>query len=119
MGIEVWDEDKNMMSQRSLFASADFVIAGRYHPAVFALSAGVPQVCIPYEHKATGVLALAQLPDVMLPIEEVTAEKLVNLARYVLDNAEDIRERSRRASADLQRLSSETSRAVAQLVTTR
>jgi len=34
--VEVWDEDRDMMSQRSLFASADFVIAGRYHPAVFA-----------------------------------------------------------------------------------
>lgn len=117
--IDVWDEEKNMMSQRALFASADFVIAGRYHPAVFALSAGVPQVCIPYEHKATGVLALAQLSDVVLPIEEVTVDKLENLARYVLENEEDIRTRSRQASVDLQRLSSETSRSVAQLVTIR
>lgn len=117
--IEVWDEDRDMMSQRSLFASADFVIAGRYHPAVFALSAGVPQVSIPYEHKATGVLALAGLSDVVLPIEDVTEEKLVSLATYVRDNASDIRERSQRAAATLRELSSQTSRAMAELVVRR
>ncbi len=117
--IEVWDEDRDMMSQRSLFASADFVIAGRYHPAVFALSAGVPQVCIPYEHKATGVLALAGLSDVVLPIEDITEEKLVSLATYVRDNASDIRERSQRAAATLRELSSHTSRAMAELVVRR
>lgn len=117
--IEVWDEDRDMMSQRALFASADFVISGRYHPAVFALSAGVPQVCIPYEHKATGVLALAGLSDVVLPIEDVTEEKLVSLATYVRDNAGDIRERSQRASVTLRALSSETSQGMAQLVRSR
>lgn len=117
--VQVWDEDRDMMSQRALFASADFVISGRYHPAVFALSAGVPQVCIPYEHKATGVLALAGLSDVVLPIEDVTEEKLVSLATYVRDNAGDIRERSQRASVTLRALSSETSQAMAQLVRSR
>jgi colanic acid/amylovoran biosynthesis protein len=114
--VEVWDENLDMMSQRTLFAAADFVIAGRYHPAVFALSAGVPQVCIPYEHKATGVLALANLSDVVIPIEEVTQESLVARAQYVLDNAESIRERSHRAAVSLRSLSSETSRAIAALV---
>lgn len=114
--VEVWDEERDMMSQRSLFASADFVIAGRYHPAVFSLSAGVPQVCIPYEHKATGVLALADLSDVVLPIEDVTEEKLVALASYVRDNALHIRERSQRAAVTLRELSSQTSRAMAELV---
>lgn len=114
--IEVWDEERDMMSQRSLFASADFVIAGRYHPAVFALSAGVPQVCIPYEHKATGVLALAGLSDVVLPIENVSEQEMKSLAAYVRDNASDVRERSQRASVTLRELSSETSRAMAKLV---
>jgi colanic acid/amylovoran biosynthesis protein len=114
--IDVWDENLNMMSQRSLFAAADFVIAGRYHPAVFALSAAVPQICIPYEHKATGVLALADLSDLVLPIEEVSDEKIVALARYVIANADDIRMRSQRASVTLQALSGETSRAMVHLV---
>jgi colanic acid/amylovoran biosynthesis protein len=117
--IEVFNEEADMLSQRALFASADFVIAGRYHPAVFALSAGVPQVCVPYEHKATGVLALAGLSDVVLPIQDVTVEKLTELARYVLEREQDIRERSQKAATTLRDISAETSIAVAQLVSTK
>ena len=101
-----------MLAQRALFASADFVVAGRYHPAVFALSAGVAQVCIPYEHKATGVLQLAGLSDVVVPIAEVTTERLVDVARRVREQADDVRERSRDAATRLAELSSQTSRAV-------
>jgi colanic acid/amylovoran biosynthesis protein len=114
--IEVWDENLDMLSQRSLFAAADFVIAGRYHPAVFAISGGVPQLCIPYEHKATGLLQLAGLSDLVLPIEEVTAEKLVKLAEYVLESREDIRIRTTAASKQLRELSAKTSDAVAELI---
>jgi colanic acid/amylovoran biosynthesis protein len=110
--VSVFDESCDMLAQRALFASADFVVAGRYHPAVFALSAGVAQVCIPYEHKATGVLQLAGLSDVVVPIAEVTTERLVDVARRVREHADDVRERSRRAAEHLAELSSQTSRAV-------
>jgi polysaccharide pyruvyl transferase WcaK-like protein len=83
---------------------------------VFALSAGVPQVCIPYEHKATGVLQLAGLSDVVVPIEEVTPERLVAAARRVRDQADDVRARSLRAAAQLSELSSRTSKAVVALL---
>ena len=114
--VSVFDESRDMLAQRALFASADFVVAGRYHPAVFALSAGVPQVCIPYEHKATGVLQLAGLSDVVVPIEEVTPERLVAAARRVRDQADDVRARSLRAAAQLSELSSRTSKAVVALL---
>lgn len=110
--VSVFDESRDMLAQRALFASADFVIAGRYHPAVFALSAGVPQVCIPYEHKATGVLQLAGLSDVVVPIAEVTTERLVAVARRVREQSDDVRERSRDAATRLAELSSQTSRTV-------
>lgn len=110
--VSVFDESRDMLAQRALFASADFVIAGRYHPAVFALSAGVPQVCIPYEHKATGVLQLAGLSDVVVPIAEVSTERLVAVARRVREQADVVRERSRDAATRLAELSSQTSRAV-------
>ena len=110
--VSVFDESRDMLSQRALFASADFVVAGRYHPAVFALSAGVAQVCIPYEHKATGVLQLAGLSDVVVPIDEVTPDRLVAVARYVVANSDDVRERSRAAASKLAEVSARTSRAV-------
>lgn len=114
--VAVFDESRDMLAQRALFASADFVVAGRYHPAVFALSAGVPQVCIPYEHKATGVLQLAGLSDLVVPIAEVTTERLVALARHVRDHADDVRVRSQRAAGELAALSSRSSRAVVELM---
>lgn len=110
--VGVFDESRDMLAQRALFASADFVVAGRYHPAVFALSAGVPQVCIPYEHKATGVLQLAGLSDVVVPISEVTPQRLVEVARAVREQADDVRARSQTAAMRLAELSSQTSRAV-------
>jgi len=114
--VSVFDESRDMLAQRALFASADFVVAGRYHPAVFALSAGVPQVCIPYEHKATGVLQLAGLSDLVVPIADVTPDRLVAVARHVRDQADDVRARSQRAAAELAALSSRTSQAVVDLI---
>lgn len=114
--VSVFDESREMLAQRALFASADFVVAGRYHPAVFALSAGVPQVCIPYEHKATGVLQLAGLSDLVVPIADVTADRLVAVARHVRDQADDVRARSQRAAGELAALSSRTSQAVVDLI---
>ena len=112
VSVSVFDESRDMLAQRALFASADFVVAGRYHPAVFALSAGVPQVCIPYEHKATGVLALAGLSDVVVPIDEVTRERLADVAKHVVEHADDVRARSAAAAVRLRDLSATTSRAV-------
>ena len=114
--VTVFDESRDMLAQRALFASADFVVAGRYHPAVFALSAGVAQVCIPYEHKATGVLQLAGLSDVVVPINEVTSDRLVAVARHVRDTADEVRDRSRRAAGELAAVSSRTSAAVVDLM---
>lgn len=114
--VSVYDESQEMLAQRALFASADFVVAGRYHPAVFALSAGVPQICIPYEHKATGVLQLAGLSDVVVPIDMVTTQRLVDVARSVREHADDVRERSRAAATRLAELSAQTSRAVVDIM---
>ena len=69
---EVLSDEKNSNEQRSLFAAADWVIAGRYHPAVFAVSGAVPFLCIAYEHKATGLMQLADLANAVIPIDLVT-----------------------------------------------
>ena len=115
VAVSVFDESRDMLAQRALFSSADFVVAGRYHPAVFALSAGVPQVCIPYEHKATGVLQLAGLDDVIVPIDAVSVEGLVAVAKRVKETADDVANRSRKAASELATLSGRTSRAVVAL----
>lgn len=114
--VQVFDESRDMLAQRALFASADWVIAGRYHPAVFALSAGVPQLCIPYEHKATGVMQAAGLSDVVVPIDEVTPERLRAVVGHLRAHRNDVVARSVEAAARLAALSGRTSDAVVELL---
>jgi colanic acid/amylovoran biosynthesis protein len=114
--VVVFDESRDTLAQRALFASADFVVAGRYHPAVFALSSGVPQLCIPYEHKATGVLQLAGLAEFVVPIADVTPDRLVEVARHLRERTDDVRVRSQAAAVRLADLSSQTSRTVVGLM---
>lgn len=116
VSVSVIDESTDMRTQRALFASADYVIAGRYHPAVFALSAGIPQICIAYEHKALGLLTLAGLNDVVLNIEDVTSESLLAIAHHLISQQEDIATRSQSAASSLMKLSESTSLALAEIL---
>jgi len=112
IAVSVLDENQDMLTQRSYFAAANWVIAGRYHPAVFAISAGVPQLCIAYEHKAIGLLHLAGLQDLVLPIEEASTERVTHIVEHLLSNRSDIAQRSASAATKLQKLSELTSDAV-------
>ena len=77
-------------AQRGLVAAADLVLAGRYHPLVFAVSAHVPVVPIAYEHKATGVANAAGIGDVALTADGLTGPGLIAAI-------DDVVARSRRA----------------------
>ena len=116
ISCEVLSDTKSSNEQRALFAAADWVIAGRYHPAVFAVSAAVPVLCIAYEHKATGVLQAAGVPDAVMSIDEVTVEVVQDKARELLAARADLSARLQVAQVALREVSSRTSSAVAVLV---
>ena len=116
ISCEVLSDTKSSNEQRALFAAADWVIAGRYHPAVFAVSAAVPVLCIAYEHKATGVLQAAGVPDAVMSIDEVTVEVVQDKARELLAARVDLSARLQVAQVALREVSSRTSSAVAVLV---
>ena len=113
---EVLSDTKSSNEQRAVFAAADWVIAGRYHPAVFAVSAAVPLLCIAYEHKATGVLQAAGVPDAVLSIEEVSVEVVRAKARELLAGKANLLARLNVAQLALREVSSRTSVAVAEVV---
>lgn len=113
---EVLSDTKSSNEQRAVFAAADWVIAGRYHPAVFAVSAAVPLLCIAYEHKATGVLQAAGVPDAVLSIEEVSVEVVRAKARELLAGKADLSARLQLAQVALREVSLRTSVAVADVV---
>ena len=78
-----------------IFAAADVVLAGRYHPAVFSVLGAVPVACIAYEHKSVGLMEAAGLGHLVMPIDTVTAESLIGLLDKVVDSALAIREQLR------------------------
>lgn len=113
---EVLSDSKSSDEQRALFAAADRVIAGRYHPAVFAISSAVPVLCIAYEHKAIGVIRAAGIPDAVLSIDEVSVDLVGEKARELLVKTADHRVQLLVAQEVLRELSSSTSAAVAEVV---
>ncbi len=97
------------VAQRSLIATADFVIAGRYHPAVFAISSATPVLVIPYEHKAMGVAEAAGIGPWATWVTDLEPERLAERAHALVQHADEVRAQLEEASVRLQELSSQSS----------
>jgi polysaccharide pyruvyl transferase WcaK-like protein len=93
---EIVDPKLDSDAQRRLFAMADVCVASRYHPAIFSQSAGVPAVCIYYEHKALGFMEQLGLERFAFDIREVDADDLVRALRELLDRRADWSDHLRR-----------------------
>jgi polysaccharide pyruvyl transferase WcaK-like protein len=85
--VEVESADKF----KSFLGQMDLVISAKMHPAVLALSEGVPTLCIAYDHKQTGLFDSLDLSECVLPIYEFSKEKLLSKISYVWDNRDKIR----------------------------
>lgn len=85
------DEVLDSNQQRRLIADADVVIAGRYHPAVFAVSAGVPVLVIPYEHKSVGLADAAGLDEWTLDLDDLDATRLETRLQALVDRSDEVR----------------------------
>ena len=73
---------------KSIFANLTYLIGTRFHSIIFALTGGVPALAIEYEHKTTGIMRDLELEDWVLPIEDVTANRLTVLFdQLMLDRA--------------------------------
>ncbi len=64
---------------KSVFAELDYLVGTRFHSVIFALSSQVPAIAIEYEHKTSGIMRDLKLDAWVLPIEAVTADKLISL----------------------------------------
>lgn len=99
--VEVLDASRTSDDQRALVAAADWVVAGRYHPAVFAVSAAVPVLALAYEHKASGFMEVAGLADAVVPIEDVSAERLCAVLDELRSDLPGLRTRLQEAAERL------------------
>jgi colanic acid/amylovoran biosynthesis protein len=64
---------------KSLFANLSYLVGTRFHSVIFALTEGVPALAIEYEHKTMGIMQDLGLEKWVVPIEDVTADKLAVL----------------------------------------
>lgn len=88
---EIVDDGFSSDDQRRIFGMADMFIASRYHPGIFASSAGVPGVCIYYEHKALGFMRQLNLEDFAFDIRNLDGQALIRAADRVLSDGRALR----------------------------
>jgi polysaccharide pyruvyl transferase WcaK-like protein len=110
---EVLSDVHDSEVQRRLVAMSDLVVTGRYHPAVFAVAAGIPVICLAYEHKATGVMEAAGLDELVVAVEDVDEATLVGLVERVV--ADPPRHRVEAAARELRARSVRTAELAAAL----
>ena len=104
--------------QRELVGASDLVLAGRYHPLVFAVSARVPALVIPYEHKARGVAAAAGIGDYIVDLDQVGGGALVDRLDVLLGALDDVRGTLQANAGTLEAAAEATADAVAALAPT-
>ena len=63
----------------SIYSKLSYLVGTRFHSVIFALTACVPSLAIEYEHKTSGIMKDLGLERWVLPIEEVTSERLMTL----------------------------------------
>lgn len=114
--VEVAPESADSDEQRAIVAAADLVVAGRYHPAVFAVGAEVPVLVIPYEHKAHGLAEAAGLDEWVIDVSTLTGERLVERLIDLEERADEVRAVLADRSPALRALSARTSDIVAELI---
>jgi len=85
---EIVDPAADSDEQQRIFAMADVCIASRYHPTIFSHAAGVPAICIYYEHKALGFMEQLGLEEFAFAIEEIDPDSLSNALDELLRTRE-------------------------------
>lgn len=90
-GVRILSSKWDSEVQQAIVAQMDLVVAGRYHPAIFALKGEVPTVCLAYEHKSVGVMRAVGLERFVIKVEDLSTELLIDR----IDAAWDERQQTR------------------------
>ena len=61
---------------RKLYAGLDYLVGTRFHSVIFSLAAHTPAVAIEYEHKSSGIMRELGLAQWVVPIQDVSSERL-------------------------------------------
>ena len=85
---EIVDATLDSDTQRRIFGMANLCIASRYHPQIFA--AGVPGICIYYEHKALGFMSFLGLEDFAFDIRHLDVDTLCQKLDLVISKGPEL-----------------------------
>lgn len=77
---------------RGIFKKATVVFGTRMHGNIFALCQCTPTVAISYHQKTQGIMELFKMENLVVPIRDVSAERLISVLNTALVNAVSIRE---------------------------
>lgn len=113
---ELVDPGLDSDTQRQLFAMCDLHIASRYHPAIFGHVAGVPGLCIYYEHKALGFMQQLGLERFAFDIRTLRPELLTRALDELVDQREALIAGLRERVPKLQQRSARTTRLALDLI---
>jgi polysaccharide pyruvyl transferase WcaK-like protein len=92
---EIVDPALDSDQQRALFGLADFCVASRYHPQIFATSHGIPGLFIVYEHKQLGYLRQLGLDKYAFDIRQPDVAAMKKALDEALDRRAELSERLR------------------------
>ncbi|WP_329367289.1 polysaccharide pyruvyl transferase family protein [Streptomyces sp. NBC_01483] len=80
------DEVVDYRDLKGLYDECGLLIGTRFHSVIFSLTSEVPCVAIEYEHKTRGIMADLELSAWVLPIADVTHERLWALVEPLLED---------------------------------
>ena len=112
---EIVDPTMDSDAQRRIFGMADICIASRYHPQIFATTAGVPGICIYYEHKALGFMSALGLEEFALDIRHLDPGILCEKLDDVISRRDELSSLITERIKPVQARACETTRLVAKL----
>ncbi|MFD5536424.1 polysaccharide pyruvyl transferase family protein [Streptomyces sp. NPDC127079] len=78
------DEVVDYRDLKGLYDECTLLIGTRFHSVIFSLTSDVPCVAIEYEHKTRGIMADLGLGEWVLPIADVTHDRLWALVEPLL-----------------------------------
>lgn len=99
-------------AQQLIISKLFCVISVRYHGIVFSVKGGVPFISISYEDKIKGFIEKIGFTDLMINVEEISADNIIDKFTYLEENYDIIRERLRDRGSSLKEESRETTRIV-------
>ncbi|MEU6403053.1 polysaccharide pyruvyl transferase family protein [Streptomyces sp. NPDC046985] len=85
------DEVVDYRDLKGLYDECALLIGTRFHSVIFSLTSGVPCVAIEYEHKTRGIMADLDLGAWVLPIADVTHDRLWTLVEPLLKDPDPYR----------------------------